>query len=327
MLQPHELTLHLPVVLSGGVRSTTDKVWSILKASYEGELEKVQSLVGECPELIYAQYNYTPPIHFAVREGHIQLVKFLLRNGAYDPSYKIYPFNESLITIAHDRGETEIVQLLEEYHQTPSLWKFTGDNGEILYNRTQEELDFQKSVDNQDFEKTSQLLNNNPNLTDDPTFFWGEGIMMMPAKVGNKRLVQLLLTHGATFPKILKWAQFYYFERDDMAAFLLEKGMDPNVQSWHQVTLLHDMAQKGNLLRAKLLVEYGANLNAIDDEYRSTPLGLAARWGHLEMSRYLLDQGADPGKAGADWSRPLAWAEKKQHFQILQLLLDAGARL
>ena len=325
MLQPYELTLHLPMVLSGGVRSTTQKVWSILKASYEGELEKVQSLVHECHELIYAQYNYTPPIHFAVREGHIQLVKFLLNYGAYDPGYKIYPFNESLITIALNRGQAEIVQLLEEYHRTPSLWKFTGDNGEILYNRTQEESDFQKCVDNEDFEKAAQLLKKNPKLAEDPSFFWGEGIMMMPSKVGNKRLVELLLSHGATFPKMLKWAQYYYFERDDMVAFILEKGMNPNVESWHHVTILHDMAQKGNLFRAKLLVEYGANVNAIDEEYQSTPLGMAARWGHVEMVSYLLDQGADPGKAGADWSRPLAWAEKKQHAQIAQMLREAGA--
>ena len=60
MLQPHELKLRLPMMLSNGVRSTTEMVWSILKASYEGELEKVKKLVSECPELIYAQYNYTP---------------------------------------------------------------------------------------------------------------------------------------------------------------------------------------------------------------------------------------------------------------------------
>jgi ankyrin repeat protein len=31
---------------------------------------------------------YTP-IHFAVREGHVELVKYLLDNGAHDPNYKI----------------------------------------------------------------------------------------------------------------------------------------------------------------------------------------------------------------------------------------------
>ncbi len=49
-------------------------------------------MVDECPELIYAQYNYHPPIHFAVREGHLDLVRYLLRNGAHAPDYRSYPF-------------------------------------------------------------------------------------------------------------------------------------------------------------------------------------------------------------------------------------------
>src|SRR2546430_222775 len=71
MIQPNELKLNLPMELSNGVISTTAKVWDTLVASYEGNIEKVKNMVGERPELIYAQYNYTPLIHFAVREGHL----------------------------------------------------------------------------------------------------------------------------------------------------------------------------------------------------------------------------------------------------------------
>jgi ankyrin repeat protein len=86
MIQPNELKLALPMKVAGETLSSTSQVWEILFASYQGNLEKVKTLVATCPDLIYAQYNYTPPIHFAVREGHLPLVKYLLENGAHSPS-------------------------------------------------------------------------------------------------------------------------------------------------------------------------------------------------------------------------------------------------
>jgi hypothetical protein len=77
------------------------------------------------------------------------------------------------------------------------------------------------------------------------------------------------------------------------------------------VTLLHDMAHEGDINKARLLLDYGADLNAVDEEYRSTPLGYAARWGHREMVSFLLARGDDPNKAGAPWATPLAWAQKR----------------
>src|SRR5215471_6213594 len=102
MIQPNELKLNLQMRLSNDVMSTTTNVWNTLVASKNGDLDKVKKLVEDCPELIYAQYNYTPPIHFAVREGHAELVKYFLDKGAHDLSYKIYPFGDSLTTIAED---------------------------------------------------------------------------------------------------------------------------------------------------------------------------------------------------------------------------------
>jgi ankyrin repeat protein len=107
---------------------------------------------------------------------------------------------------------------------------------------------------------------------------------------------------------------------------MMEKGMDANTMSWQRVTILHDMAQKGNIEKAELLLNYGAHLNAIDEEYQSTPLGMAAKWGHPEMVALLLSRGADPNKAGAEWARPLSWARTKRWTEIEKKLLTAGAK-
>lgn len=321
MLQPIELKLDLPIKLSNGLVSTTTKVWNILVASRRGDLETIKGMADEIRELLYAQYNYTPPIHFAVREGHHDLVKYLLEQGAHDPKYKIYPFQESLQTVANDRGYNDIESLLNEYAANSSLQKYKGDNGEIHYNRTELQLEFQQAVDKNGYKKVEAILKEHPDFAKDETYFWGEGILLFAAKANDQKMMELLMSYGAKVPNVLKWAQFYYFEGYDSAAYLMEKGMNSNVMSWHHVTLLHDMAQKGQIQKAELLIKYGAAIDPVDEEYQSTPLGMAARWGQTEMVEYLISKGANPNKSGAAWSTPLAWARKKADAEIENILL------
>jgi ankyrin repeat protein len=320
MIQPFELQKELPMKLSNNVVSATTKVWEILVACKSGDLETVKKLGNECHELLYAQYNYTPPIHFAVREGHIELVKYLLDNGAHDPSYKIYPFLDSLQTIANDRDYYEIESLLNEYAADPSKHKYKGDNGEIYYQRTELQTEFEKAVYKNNYKQVKEILESHPEFAKDETYFWGEGILLFAAKENNKKMMDLLMSFGAKVPKVLKWIQAYYFERYDSAVYLMEKGMDPNTMSWHHVTILHNMAQKGFIDKAELLIKSGAAINAIEEEYQSTPLAMAARWGHFEMVEYLLNQGADPNLSGASWSTPIEWSRKKSHIEIEKLL-------
>ena len=59
-----------------------DDVWAMFQASWSGDLDQVKALVARRPELAVCEYNYTPPIHFAVREGHLEIVRFLLEQGS-----------------------------------------------------------------------------------------------------------------------------------------------------------------------------------------------------------------------------------------------------
>ena len=326
MVQPNELKLELPIDVANGAVSTTTNLWNILVASYEGNTGKVKEMVGIQPELFYAQYNYTPPIHFAVRQGHIELVAYLLKNGAYDPEYRSYPFQDNLLTIAQDREHNEIALMLKDYSTNPDRQKFKGDNGRIHFKRNELQIEFEEAVDKNDLNKTEKILKENPEFALDETYFWGEGILMMPAKENQRELIDLLMKYGAKVPSILKWTQEYYFEHNDGAEYMMAKGMSPNTMSWHHVTILHDMAQKGNIEKAELLIRHGAEINPVDEEYQSTPLGMAARWGHIEMVNYLLKQGADVNKAGALWATPLAWAKRKGHLVVEKLLIKNGAK-
>lgn len=47
MIQPPEMKLNLPMEIANGVISTTTKVWDILVASRDGNIEAVKKLVDE----------------------------------------------------------------------------------------------------------------------------------------------------------------------------------------------------------------------------------------------------------------------------------------
>jgi ankyrin repeat protein len=47
---------------------------------------------------------------------------------------------------------------------------------------------------------------------------------------------------------------------------------------------------------------------------------MAARWGRKEMVELLLERGADPNLAGDPWATPLAWARKKGHREVLDVM-------
>src|SRR5262245_56480381 len=139
MLTPIEMQRPLPMTLHGGAKSTTTEVWGMLSASFAGDLKRAQELMAERPELATCQYNYTPPLHFAVREGHFELVRALVDRGAYDPGYKSYPFGETLPTIARDRGFEEIAALLERSVARGLAHKWV-ETGEIDYQQDADQL-------------------------------------------------------------------------------------------------------------------------------------------------------------------------------------------
>lgn len=326
MIQPLEMKETHPIKLHDGGVSTTTEVWNMLSASFEGDLSRVQSLVDRSRRLLTCQYDYTSPLHLAVREGHVDLVAFLVERGALDPSYRTHPFLDPLLTVAEDRRFDDIKRLLQQALATPEITREWGDTGAIDFEKDEAQTRFQQLVNDKQHAEVEAMLKDRPELARDETAFWGEGILSMPAKDGDHRMLEILMDQGARCPDISKWGARYYFKHYDTAAFLLEKGMNPNHMNWREFTLLHDMALTGDVPKARLLIQYGADVNYLDDEYSSTPLGYAARWGHVAMVKLLLESGADPNKSGAPWSTPLAWARQKNHSEIERILHEASAK-
>lgn len=250
--------------LHGGVISTTSEVWQMLCASRDGCLDQVRRLIERCPALRSCQYDYTSPLHFAVREGHSHLVRYLVEAGALDPGYKTHPFLDPLVTFAEDCHQQEIA-FLEHSLEDPGLVHNWGDTGKILFGRDEMRRRFQGLVDKSRHAEVELLLEERPELALDELAFWGEGIPAMPAKGGDRQMLELLMRFGASVPDLSKWGARYYFKHYETARFLLERGMNPNHMNWRGFTLLHDMAFTGDIQKAGLLLDHGANLHSVDD--------------------------------------------------------------
>ena len=325
---PVEMRKTLPMELHDGVYSTTTEVWNMLAACRDGDLERVKEMVSSCAGLVRCEYNYMPPLHLAVREGHLEIVRYLLEHGAADPGYVTYPYKETPLTVAQDREYRDIAELLEEALLMPKVIPEEGKSihgaGHIEYSKDEESRRFEKLVGANAVAAVEDLLKRRSELVLDETAFWGEGILMMPAKGANRKMLELLIRYGARVPEVSKWGRAYYFRHYDIAVFLLDHGMNPNHRNCHHTTLLHDMSQEGDIKKARLLLDCGADINAVDQEFRSTPLGLAARWGQRKMAAFLIERGADPNLSGGSWATPLAWARKKGHARIETDLRQAG---
>ena len=162
------------------------------------------------------------------------------------------------------------------------------------------------------------LLDAKPELFDDQVATEG---FTMAAVAGHEALLRLLLARGLRLPAVVTYCQAYLWRKLPLAKLLLEHGMDANLPNWQQIRPLHHMAGKGNVEAAQLFLAFGADPDAIDEEYRSTPLGWAARSGQAAFVRFALASGfaADLPAAPA-WAKPLAWAERRGHEEVAALL-------
>jgi ankyrin repeat protein len=162
-----------------------------------------------------------------------------------------------------------------------------------------------------DVDTAAALFAANPALANDPE------ALASAAGNGDEAFVRLMLSYQ---PELAKRIAVVAKSRE-LTALLFEHGMDPNHANWLGITPLHDFAERGNVEHAAIFIEHGANLDACDEEFCSTPLGYAAKYGQTRMVEFLLQRGARPNLPDdPPWARPLAWAKRRGHDEIVQLL-------
>ncbi|MES0490291.1 MAG: ankyrin repeat domain-containing protein [Leptospirales bacterium] len=91
-------------------------------------------------------------------------------------------------------------------------------------------------------------------------------------------------------------------------------------------TPLLKAAANGDVETVKLLLEHGADINAIDDRAESALLS-ASYLGHYELVKFLIENGANIENPGNKGYTPLYVAAYKGYYNIVDLLLQKGANI
>jgi truncated hemoglobin YjbI len=115
----------------------------------------------------------------------------------------------------------------------------------------------------------------------------------------------------------------------EVVSLLLRLGADPNIHGRGNHTPLYCVAnecasQTGPEV-VYALVRAGADVNACGGVTRATPLHMAARRGHLEIARALLDSGAVVNVRDRKGDTPLQRAINCRKDEVSHLLLERGA--
>ena len=325
MRQPDELSNDNPLEWSSG---TGNQVWQMFTLSRTGDLDKLKRLVAAHPALVECQFAYRTPLYFAVRENHVEIVRYLLAAGANPVGLMI---NDSLIEISQDRGYREMEQLLTRWiHGT----EVPSHAGEMLAHAIREH----------DLEKLTQLLDYHPEwigarddgsnepihwatMTRQPQiidFVLQRGASIEAQRLDGARPLQLF--HGDYhFRGRSRVSRDWPHTPEDILQHLLSRGA------------YYDMCtacMMGNVDRVReLLSQDPTAANRLSD-FRTyypgsgSPLYNAAQGGYLEIVKLLLASGADPNLAEpgiAPRGRALYSAIVEGHHELAEILLKAGS--
>jgi ankyrin repeat protein len=274
------------------------------------------------------------PLRNAAGAGHAGIVKLLLERGA-DPNLPeegIAPNGHALYSAAV-KGHYEIVRLLLERGALPNAEvESSADALSIVLSNGDEKMrdllcshGAARAVHllayYNDLPTAAAVFAANPSLADD------REALANAAGEGHDDFVRLMLRYQPDLPSRVTFPAWSVGAKTrELNEFLFARGMSASAPDWLGITPLHEFARQGNLEKAELFLDHGADLHARDEDLCSTPLGWAAKFGQQEMVSFLLQRGAQPNPAdGPPWASPLAWAKRRGHRAIAELLTSAGA--
>ena len=113
---------------------------------------------------------------------------------------------------------------------------------------------------------------------------------------------------------------------------LLSEGANVNEKDGNGWTALHYSASNGHADVSKVLLENGANVNAVNEiKWKSTPLHDAAEFGHIDVMKLLMMNGANVNALNEDdeshMCRAVASPFNKLKIPTMLELICGGARI
>lgn len=272
----------------------------------------------------YPGNNGRMPLHWAVLRQDIPSIRFLLEQGA-DVHYRSYqgtPLHVALECLSVDKAVDEDGNLFHESpeahwerHKTVAkLLLAAGANLDALryYMGPQRPID---SFYMLTMTRREDMLTRREDMLELRQAF-------RPVEP------QLSLYPGEDInaPRNRNWSRLHYAAMDghmDIIKALLKLGAEVDIAK--EGGGYTPLARAGNVSVAKLLLDAGANPNALSN-YRLTPLIRHSAKGREDVVRLLLQHGAQIGMADKQNMSALHYAASNKHPGVLRILLDNGAK-
>lgn len=313
----------------------------ICTAAYIGDIDQVRNLLEDDPSLANRPSDYVSyyacsgtPIRNAAAAGHFDIVRLLLEHGAGPnlPEEGIAPRGHALYSAAAN-GHFEIARLLLENGAYPNVEvESSADTlSRVISNGDTKMLELLCSYGASravhllacfnDLQTAAAVFSANPSLADDPD------ALANAAAAGHELFVRLMLRYQPDLARRVTFPSWSVGAKTpELNELLFEHGMNPGGANWLGITPLHEFARTGEIDKATLFLNHGAELHARDDDLCSTPLGWAAKFGQKATVELLLQRGAKTNLSDdPTWATPLAWALRRGHQEIAELLKRHGA--
>jgi ankyrin repeat protein len=310
--------------------------WPRLKASVQGvtierltdavrarDLRRARAMLRLRPELAHKSADFISPLHHAVVNGDIEMVRVLMAHGA-NPHGGVYPYRETTgaLTLARERGLADIVAVIEKYPPSHEQAGAAGPPGGTVSRSARDSYDAAARGDVEWFRARAAQ-----GALENPIEDFG-GCLTVAARHDRIEVVRLLLDLGfdpnerTRFRSVggdgvvFNWGmplwQCAAAGRYEIAGLLLERGADPNADVYASGTPVMQAHQQRDQRMVALLEQYGGVVDA----------ATAGAYGLVDRARVLLaGPQEDPPRASVA-AQLLLEGAGGGHEEIVRLALE-----
>jgi ankyrin repeat protein len=346
----HLYTLLIDMLYKNNIRhhNSTALFWG----ARTGQLPTVKRMLALGAD-IEATQNHCTPLEAASCSGREEMVRYLLSRGANYGFWRCRPWTP--LCAAAVEGHAGVVRILLDRTLPPVKDQCEDGSGNRFICRNKQDT------------LVKAMFLKDPSTGQDPRIEYSIALFMAIASSEDEVCKVLIESGKANLDykdggqrTALEWA--YTHRRFQTMQILLKHGSDPNVAGRQNQTILHDAAYAGCIEVVRMLVRNPTTDVNLKDLEGFTPLHAAVRAGRLEVLKLLLARsdvdvnvrdgsghsalvrairdlrvkivrvlvrhpGIDLEAKDTQGMTPLFAAARYDYLDLVDLLLDAGARI